>query len=469
LPRILGRDGYKGDIDRLRYERGFRDPLLESILRSLLVEMQLPTRYGALLADGMASTLAARLIHKFAGLNCDGSPAPSRGRGLDPRRLKRVREFIDANLERELRLDQLAQVACLSQYHFARAFKQATGHTVHQYLTTIRLERAKELLAANESSIADIAFQCSFSSQANFTKAFGASLGVSPGRYRRACAVTDGVCQISILDEHGHAQVADVKTGDPWFFPPGLPHSLMGVGPTGSEFLLGFDNGMASEFNTLLLTDVMAHIPPSVLAKNFGVPAEVFKDIPVDNLWIFQGTDPSPLAAAQRASQGGRAPPPNPYVYSFSEQAPDYQSTSGSIKIVDSTKFITSTTTAAALLTIKPGGVRELHWHPNADEWQYWIKGKGRITVFDTGPKAATADFRAGDIGYVKKSLGHYIEHTGDTDLVMLGLFKTDHYQEVSLSDWLTHSPPQMVMQTLNISAETLAKFPRNHPGVMPP
>jgi len=96
------------------------------------------------------------------------------------------------------------------------------------------------------------------------------------------CAiVTDGVCRISILDEHARAQVADVKKGDLWFFPPGLPHSLMGVGPTGSEFMLGFDNGRASEFNTLLLTDFMAHMPPSVLAKNFGVPAEVFKDIPV--------------------------------------------------------------------------------------------------------------------------------------------------------------------------------------------
>jgi AraC family transcriptional regulator len=186
--RVVGGDGYNGDIDRLRYEGGFRDPLLQTILRSLLVEMQAPTRYGALLADGLASTLAARLIHRYAGLNCDSSPALSRGGGLDSRRLKRVCEFIDANLGRELHLDQLAQVACLSQYHFARAFKKATGHTVHQYLITARLERAKELLAANESSIADIAFRCSFSSHANFTKAFSRSLGISPGRYRRACA-----------------------------------------------------------------------------------------------------------------------------------------------------------------------------------------------------------------------------------------------------------------------------------------
>jgi AraC family transcriptional regulator len=185
--RVLGGDGHSVDIDSLRYEGGFRDPLLEPILRSLLMEMQAPTRYGALLADGLAFTLAARLIHKYAGLNCDSSPGPPAGKGLDPRRLKRVCEFIEANLERELHLDQLAQVACLSQYHFARAFKKASGYTVHQYLTRMRLEQARMLLAANESSIADIAFQCGFSSQANFTKVFVRSLDISPGRYRRAC------------------------------------------------------------------------------------------------------------------------------------------------------------------------------------------------------------------------------------------------------------------------------------------
>lgn len=181
--RALGGRGYRGDMEGLRHESGFRDALLESVLGSLLLEMQAPTRHGALLADGLACTLAARLIHRYAGQDADDSR--SAGRGLDPRRLKRVREFIDANLERELHLDQLAQVACLSQYHFAREFKKATGRTVHEYLTVSRLERAKELLAANESSIAEIALQCSFSSQASFTKAFVRSLGISPGRYRR--------------------------------------------------------------------------------------------------------------------------------------------------------------------------------------------------------------------------------------------------------------------------------------------
>ncbi len=280
--------------------------------------------------------------------------------------------------------------------------------------------------------------------------------------------VTDGVCRITILDELGRPQVADVKTGDLWFFPPGLPHSLQGIGPTGAEFVLAFDNGMASEFNTLLLTDFMAHMPPEVLAKNFGVPADSFSNIPVDNLWIFQGGDPGPLADAQKAAQLGRPMPTHPFVWPLSQQTPDQQTKSGSIKIVDSRTFQAATTTSAALVTIKPGGMRELHWHPNADEWQYYLKGEGRMTVFDTGPKAATADFRAGDIGYVKKSLGHYVENTGSTDLVFLGIFKSPRYEEVLLSDWITHTPPKMVLEHLNISAETLALLPKGRRGVVP-
>ena len=138
------------------------------------------------------------------------------------------------------------------------------------------------------------------------------------------------------------------------------------------------------------------------------------------------------------------------------------------MRIADSTNFNVSTTVAAALVTVHPGGMRELHWHPNADEWQYYLQGDARMTVFDTGPKAQTADFRAGDVGYVKKSLGHYVQNTGSTGLVFLEIFKTDRYAEVSLSDWLAHTPPQLVEAHLNVAPDVIAQFPRNRPDVVP-
>ena len=277
----------------------------------------------------------------------------------------------------------------------------------------------------------------------------------------------DGTCRITTLDEQGRPEVGDVNTGDLWYFPAGLPHSLQGLGATGAEFLLAFDNGRASEFSTLLVSDWIAHTPRDVLALNFGVQADAFKNIPLNQLWIFQGKDPGPLAAVERAVRSPKGAPLHPFVFPLSSMAPTRQSPGGSVHVVDSRNFNASKTVAAALVTVKPGAMRELHWHPNADEWQYYLKGKARMTVFDTGPKAETADFNAGDVGYVKKSLGHYVQNMGNTDMVFLEIFKADHYAEVSLSDWLRHTPPQLVMQHLNISAETLAQLASVRPDVV--
>ena len=74
----------------------------------------------------------------------------------------------------------------------------------------------------------------------------------------------------------GRNFINDVGVGDLWYFPPGLPHSIQGLGPDGCEFLLVFDDGAFSEDNTFLLSDWFVHTPPEVLAKNFGVPAASF-------------------------------------------------------------------------------------------------------------------------------------------------------------------------------------------------
>jgi oxalate decarboxylase len=280
--------------------------------------------------------------------------------------------------------------------------------------------------------------------------------------------MTYGNCRVTVLDEMGRIYISDVKEGDIWYFPSGLPHSLQGLAPGGCEFILCFDDGKASEFNTLLLTDWIAHTPPDILALNFGVPAEAFSKIPLHNLWIFQGQVPPSLEADRAAATGAAGAPPYPFTFSLSGLKPFRQNKGGEVRIADSTNFTVSKTIAAAQVTVHPGGMRELHWHPNADEWQYWIKGKGRMGVFDTGPNVMTMDFNPGDIGYVKRSHGHYILNTGDTDLQFLEVFRASSFQNISLSDWLTHTPPELVAQTLNVDPATIAKFPKNAPALMP-
>jgi oxalate decarboxylase len=279
--------------------------------------------------------------------------------------------------------------------------------------------------------------------------------------------MTYGQCRVTVLDKDGRAYVQDVQAGDLWFFPAGQPHSLQGLGADGCEFLIAFDDGKASEFNTLLVTDWVAHTPPDVLAMNFGVPADTFKSIPLSDLWIFQGKEPGPVASDQAAVRFGGVPP-NPFTFSMAGAPPRRSNRSGSIQVVDSTTFKVSTTTAAALVTLKPGALREMHWHPNADEWQYWLKGEGRMGVFNAGPNVQTRDFRAGDIGYVPRNQGHYLQNTGTTDLQVLAVFRAPEYQEVSLSDWLTHTPAALVAQHFNIDPSVVARFPKGSPGILP-
>jgi oxalate decarboxylase len=279
--------------------------------------------------------------------------------------------------------------------------------------------------------------------------------------------MTRGGCRVTTLSREGLPSVEDVFEGDLWFFPAGLPHSLQGLGPDGAEFVLAFDDGGQSESNTLLLTDWFAHTPPDVLAKNFGVAQETFDDIPLHNLWIFPSDVPGDLEADQLAAGvewGGT----EPVIFRLGQSKPVYENSGGSIRIADSRNFPAAKTVAAALTVIEPGGMRELHWHPNADEWQYYLKGSGRMTVFNTGPHANTMDFNAGDVGLVRRNLGHYVENTGDEQLIYIETFKSDRYEEVSLANWLAHVPPSLVSAHLGIPQEVLAQFPRETQGIVP-
>lgn len=280
--------------------------------------------------------------------------------------------------------------------------------------------------------------------------------------------VTYGVCRVTTIDLQGRANVEDVAEGGLWYFPAGIPHSLQGVGPDGCEFIICFDDGKASEFNTLLLSEWMAHTPPDVLAMNFGVPAETFAKIPLHELYIFQGEVPGPIEASRAEAQGSLGVPQLASTFRLADLPPVKKTRGGEVRIADSTNFTVAKNIAASHVTLHPGGMREMHWHPNADEWTYVIVGQGELTVFNTGPNVVTQNFNPGDVGYIKRAYGHYIRNTGSTDLVYLEVFRSDRVEDISLSEWLTHTPRTMVVQSLNVSPEVIAKFPSDKPTVLP-
>ena len=179
-----------------------------------------------------------------------------------------------------------------------------------------------------------------------------------------------GTARITAVDADGKSFVADVSQNDLWFFPSGIPHSIQGLEPDGCEFMLVFDDGNFSESETVLLSDAMAHLPPEVLAKNFAVGQEAFKNVPREELFIFQTDVPEGLEADQKLAAGALGKSPRDFAFRTMEMPPTKRTKSGEVRIVDSSNFKVSTT-AMAMVTVHPGGMRELHWHPNADEWQY--------------------------------------------------------------------------------------------------
>lgn len=277
-----------------------------------------------------------------------------------------------------------------------------------------------------------------------------------------------GSARITCIDSDGKSFVTDVKEGDLWFFPTGIPHSIQGLGPDGAEFLLVFDDGKFSEYETVLLTDWMAHTPPDVISKNFGVPQSALAKMPTKERFIFQAKIPGSLAEDQRIAAGSLGVSPIDFAFRTTQPAPAKHLKNGDVRIIDSSSFKVATTIAAAVVTVKPGGLRELHWHPNADEWQFYFGGKGRMTLFATGGRARTMDFETGDVGYIQRTLPHYIENTGTTDLKFLEMFKSSYYQDLALSEWLTHTPAELVAAHLNIDPATLDAMPKNKAIIVP-
>lgn len=190
---------------------------------------------------------------------------------------------------------------------------------------------------------------------------------------------------MTAIDYEGGNFIDDLKKGDLWYFPSGVPHSLQGLGENGTEFLLIFDDGNFSEESTFILTDWLgkkapgitaesqsthsraAHTPKSVISKNFHLAPEVFAHVPKAEKYIFQGSKPGSIDEERPTGKHVKKSK-----YQFTHKMLDQEpkkTTGGEVRITDSRNFPISKTVAAAHVLIEPGALREMHWHPNADEW----------------------------------------------------------------------------------------------------
>jgi oxalate decarboxylase len=227
----------------------------------------------------------------------------------------------------------------------------------------------------------------------------GVSMRLEPGAMRELhwhataaewAFILEGRVRTTVIDPAGLAETNDFDPGDVWYFPRGHGHMLQCLGEKPCHFILIFDNGYFSEFGTFSITDWVGHTPKPLLAKTFGLPESAFDTFPKDEVYFTRGKIPP--AEPSVPLQGWKLPPETHLA-----QPPHASFTGGREWRVDSSRFPIAITITGVVLDLDPGALRTLHWHPNADEWQYVHRRRGQrhpVRLARALPHRAIADGR---------------------------------------------------------------------------
>lgn len=307
------------------------------------------------------------------------------------------------------------------------------------------------------------------------TSIAGVSMVLKPGAIRELhwhavaaewAYVIKGNVRTTVLGPTGEAAEDDFGPGDIWYFPKGHPHALQGLGPEDTHFILVFDDGHFSEFGTFSITDWFAQTPPEVLARNSGLSAQTIAGLPRGEVYITPGRVPP--GEQQPFRNGNPITSQGAHKFKLLEREP-LTWPGGEERIVDSHDFPMSKTVVGSIMDLKPGALRELHWHPNADEWQYYISGRARVGIFGAHGRSSVQEFGPGQVAFVKQGFGHYIEQVGDDPARILITFPAAEYQEISLSTWLGNNPSQLIEDNFGIGAEAVARMPKSKMAIYGP
>jgi oxalate decarboxylase len=271
--------------------------------------------------------------------------------------------------------------------------------------------------------------------------------------------ILDGRCQTTVIDPNGTTEILNFGPGDIWFFPRGHGHSIQTLGNEPCHFILSFDNGGFSEHGTFSITDWLSLSDPKLLAQNFGVPAATFANFPKGETYIQQGKV-IPIDSPAARERNDRISP-NTHRYRLMDQKPIRDFAGGTVHLASVLEFPMSTTMTGGIMRLKPGALRELHWHPNANEWQYLAKGHTRITLFGSGGRMTSAEFGPGDVAYIPQGYGHSVQNIGTEECEIVLTFDNGHYQEISISEWVATSPPHLLANNFGVEEAVFANFPK--------
>jgi oxalate decarboxylase len=295
----------------------------------------------------------------------------------------------------------------------------------------------------------------------------GVSMTLGPGDMRELhwhataaewAFVDRGRVRTTVLGPGGYAETNDFEPGDVWYFPRGHGHMLECLGDEPCHFVLIFDNGYFSEFGTFSVTDWIGHTPKPLLAKNFGMPQATFDGFPTREVYFAHGAAPP-----QRAPAPLGTPHRSPLTHKWQllRNDPLVNRQGGRLWLVDSTRFPISKTITGAVLELDRGALRELHWHPNADEWQYVLQGRVSMSLFGANGRYRTETLEQGDVGYIPQGYGHSIENVGDGACRLLIGFNSGVYEEIDLTEWIAANPVDVLATNFGKPEALFRRFPR--------
>ena len=298
----------------------------------------------------------------------------------------------------------------------------------------------------------------------------GAHLFMNPGGAREMhwhnsaewAYVLGGHSQATIVDPAGETEIVNFGPGDLWYFPKGHSHAIMTLGSVPFHAILTFDDGLYSENGTFGLSDWMSRLDAKALERALGTPSGAMLKIPAGETYIMQGKVvplDSPQARAEKV-----LPPARTHRFHLMQQPAHASSDGGTLHIASAREFPISETMTAMVLKLKAGALVQPHWHANANEWHYVVKGRNKVTLFAADKRMAVAELAPGDCAYLPRGCGHSIENIGNEDSETVGVWDSGTFSESTLADWLAHAPRHLLVNNFgapeDVAVPKFAKRP---------
>jgi len=267
--------------------------------------------------------------------------------------------------------------------------------------------------------------------------------------------VTAGTCRITLMNNDGQYSNLEANPGDIWNFPTSWGHSIQGVHPEdGCKMALAFNYApQKPTVDDLGLSGIMTAFAPDELSENLGgVPPSTIKTFLKSSTAVNQGPfPPPPFPESQNPL------PSSPLINVFDGECLD-AGEGGYVYEVKSDIFPGATTMSGGYMHLDAGTLRDIHWHPNADELQYILNGTVRVTVYGIEGIYNTFEISAGDVGFVPVGYAHTIQAVGGPADFLLA-FNSPSWATQELSQWLSVTPSYLIATSVNTTVDVVEDY----------